>query len=86
MFRGICTSRRTASEINTEIRTICMDQKTHRRISEMKNHAHHHPVIAHPRLDLPYKLYTDACNYAIGAILCQIHEDGVERVVQYFLI
>ena len=41
------------------------------------------PVIAHPRLDLPYKLYTDACNYAIGAILCQVHEDGVERVVQY---
>ena len=41
------------------------------------------PVVAHPRLDLPYQLYTDECNYAVGAILCQVHEDGVERVVQY---
>ena len=41
------------------------------------------PVISHPCLDLPYKLSTDACNYMIGAILCQVHEDGVESVVQY---
>ena len=41
------------------------------------------PVIAYPRLDLPYKLYTYACNYAIVAILYQVHEDGVECVVQY---
>ena len=32
--------------------------------------------MAPPRSDKPYKLYTDACDYAIGAIL-------VERVIQY---
>ena len=35
-------------------------------------------VMAHPQLDKPYKLYTDACNYAIGAILCQDDEKGIE--------
>ena len=41
------------------------------------------PVMAYPRLDLPYRLYTDACNYAIGGILVQEHEDGIEHVIQY---
>ena len=40
-------------------------------------------VMAHPQVDQPYKLYTDACDYAIGGILCQTDTQGVERVVQY---
>ena len=40
-------------------------------------------VMAYPQLDKPYKLYTDACDYAVGAILCQEDENGVERPVQY---
>ena len=40
-------------------------------------------VMAFPRLDKPYILYTDACDYAIGAILCQEDEAGIERPIQY---
>lgn len=40
-------------------------------------------VMAHPQLDKPYKLFTDACDYAIGAILCQDDEQGIERPVVY---
>lgn len=40
-------------------------------------------VMAHPKTDKPYRLYTDACDYAIGAILVQTDNNGVERVVQY---
>ena len=40
-------------------------------------------VMAHPRTDQPYFLYTDACDYAIGGILCQKDDDGVERPVVY---
>ena len=40
-------------------------------------------VVRYPRIDLPYKLYTDASDLCVGAILCQTHEDGVEYVVQY---
>lgn len=40
-------------------------------------------VMAPPRTDRPYKLYTDACDYAVGAILVQDDDDGIERVIQY---
>ena len=40
-------------------------------------------VMAAPRTDQPYKLYTDACDYAVGGILVQVDENGVERVIQY---
>ena len=40
-------------------------------------------VMAHPKIDEPYKLYTDASDYAIGAILVQEDEDGVEMPLQY---
>ena len=39
--------------------------------------------MAHPDSSKPYKLYTDACDYAIGAILVQEDEQGVERPIQY---
>jgi transposase InsO family protein len=40
-------------------------------------------VMAHPRIGVPYKLYTDSSDYAVGAILCQVDDQGVERVIQY---
>ena len=41
-------------------------------------------VMAFPRTDRPYKLYTDVCDYAIGAIHVQVDDTGVERVIQYY--
>ena len=35
------------------------------------------------RLDKPYKLYTDGCGYAVGGILVQDDENGIERVIHY---
>ena len=40
------------------------------------------PILAFPDINKPYKLYTDASNYAIGAALVQETEMG-ERVIQY---
>ena len=39
-------------------------------------------VLAYPRNDQTYKLYTDACDYAMGVVLVQEDDQGVERVVQ----
>ena len=36
-----------------------------------------------PHTDRPYKLYTDACDYAVGSILVQVDDSGIERVIQY---
>ena len=40
-------------------------------------------VVSFPRTELPYRLYTDASDHTVGAILVQCHEDGIEHVVQY---
>ena len=40
-------------------------------------------VMAHPQPSKPYFLYTDACDYAVGAILCQHDDNGVERPIVY---
>ena len=40
-------------------------------------------VMTAPDTSKPYKLYTDASGYAIGAILVQDDDKGVERVIQY---
>ena len=36
-----------------------------------------------PRTDRPYKLNTDACDYAVGAILAQVDDSEIKRVIQY---
>ena len=40
-------------------------------------------MMAPPDTHKPYKLYNDACDYAIGGILVQDSDDGVEKVIQY---
>ncbi len=39
-------------------------------------------MLAYPDSDLPYVVYTDASNLAIGAVLSQV-EDGEEKVIMY---
>lgn len=51
--------------------------------NKLKQMLTNEPVMAYPRVDRPYKLYTDACTYAVGAILVQEDDQGVERVIQY---
>jgi transposase InsO family protein len=40
-------------------------------------------VMAHPDVNKPYSLYVDACNYAVGAVLVQMDDHGIERPIQY---
>jgi len=40
-------------------------------------------VLMCPRVDRPYRLYTDSSNTAVGGILTQFDDDGQERVIQY---
>ena len=40
-------------------------------------------IMAYSQPDKPYKLFTDACDYAVGAILVQEGENGVERPITY---
>ena len=49
----------------------------------LKNVLQSNHVLAYPQTNKPYRLYTDACDYAVGGILVQEGEHGVERVIQY---
>ena len=40
-------------------------------------------VMVYLQLDKPYKLYTDACDHAVGGILVQDDANDIGRVVQY---
>ena len=40
-------------------------------------------VMAYPRTNHSYKLYTDASNTCVGGILVQDDDQGIERVIQY---
>ena len=50
---------------------------------QLKEQLCSHQIMAHPDPSKPYILYTDACDYAIGGILCQEDENGIERPIQY---
>lgn len=43
-------------------------------------------ALAFTRTDRPYQLFTDACDYAVGGILVQKGDDGIDRVVQYMYV
>ena len=42
------------------------------------------PLLAHPRLEEPFILQTDASKIAIGAVLLQVQPDGSERPLGYY--
>ena len=42
------------------------------------------PRLAHPNLETPFTLYTDASKIAVGAVLLQRIVTGVERVISFF--
>ena len=41
-------------------------------------------VLVHPRCDAPFIVETDASNFALGAVLLQADDQGVERPVSFF--
>ena len=55
----------------------------HEAFTELKHRLVTPPVLTYPDFKLPFLLYTDASDFALGAVLSQV-QDGKERVVSYW--
>ena len=58
--------------------------KEQRAFEDMKQQITSEPILAHPQLDQPFELETDASGYAIGAVLLQQKEDNKRHPVGYY--
>ena len=71
------------TDLTKKRRKFAWDHQCQAAFDSLKKALVSNPIVRYPRIALPYKLYTDASDSCVGAILCQTHEDGVEYVVQY---
>ena len=51
--------------------------------NRLKAHLSSDAIMAYPDVNKPYKLYTDASDFAIGAILTQEDQNGLERPIHF---
>ena len=58
--------------------TACQEAFT-----ELKHRLTTPPILAYPNFKLPFLLYTDASDFALGVVLSQV-QDGKERVICYW--
>ena len=49
---------------------------------QLKSALTSHPILGYPDYDQPFRIYTDASSFSIGAVLCQVQND-TERVICY---
>ena len=80
MFTKLCANSKT-SQIAKPLQEL--KRKYAQAFEQLKQLLTSSHVMTAPRTDRPYKLYTDACDNAVGEILVQGDDSGIERVIQY---
>ena len=63
--------------------TVEWTEDCERSFKQLKELCSNTPVLAYPDYKQKFKLYTDASESGLGAVLAQIKEDGLERPVAY---
>src|ERR1043166_3926409 len=59
------------------------DQDCQQSFEKLKEILTSEQVVAHPNFDKPFKVYTDASDTGIGAVLSQDDDEGKEKVIAY---
>ena len=68
---------------NEKKQAIEWNDDCERAFQELKQLCSNMPVLAYAHYSKPFKLCTDACNLELGAVLYQMDEDGLDRVIVY---
>ena len=63
--------------------TVKWTEECERSFLELKDLCSNTPVLAYPDYTKNFKLYTDASESGLGAVLTQVKEDGKERPIAY---
>src|SRR6266540_3354174 len=66
-----------------ENRSAVWEQAQQEAFDIIKNKLATEPIRAHPDFNKPFKLYTDASDIGLEAVLTQDDEEGKERVIAY---
>ena len=59
------------------------DEQCDKAFNTLRNHLVTPPILTLPNFSIPFVLYTDASDVAVGGVLSQ-QQDGVERVIAYW--
>ena len=62
---------------------FCWEEVHERAFSKLKNVLTSDEVLAYPKFDRPFLITTDASNLAIGGVIAQTDDNGIERPIAY---
>ncbi len=60
-----------------------MNEQRREAVDKLKQKLLTAPILRHPNFQSPFTIYTDASNVAVGVVLAQQDENGIEYVVAY---
>ena len=80
--RDFASIARPLHQLTEKSRDFQWNTEAQQAFEQLKDRLTSSPILAFPTMKEPFILYTDASNFAMGAVLAQV-QDGLERVICY---
>ena len=80
--RDFAAVARPVHQLAEKMKEFHWNPKTHKAFEQLKHCLTSTPILAFTSMNEPFILYTDASQFAIGAVLAQV-QNGLERVICY---
>ena len=80
--RDFAAIARPLHQLTEKTKEFHWNPEAHKAFEELKDCLTSTPILAFPSMNEPFILYTDASQFAIGAVLAQV-QNGLERVICY---
>ena len=80
--RDFAAFARLLHQLTEKTKEFHRNPEAHKAFEQLKDCLTSTPILAFPSMNEPFILYTDASQFAIGAVLAQV-QNGLERVICY---